>query len=152
MEYNTTREALIISEYGRHIQKLVDYAVTIKDDDLRNRTAKTIIEMMLYMNPQFRNVEEYRQKMWDHLIIMSNYKLKVDSPYPLPTEKEKTEKPQPLGYPKKSPRFRHYGINVQNLIKKLKAIDKPEKKKEGSEILASYMKLVYRSLISGIIF
>jgi len=84
MEYNTTREPLIISEYGRYIQKLVEHCMTIKDDDKRNRTAKTIIELMIQLNPQVRNLDEFRQKLWDHIIIISGYKLKVESPFPYP--------------------------------------------------------------------
>ena len=85
MEYNTTRAALSIREYGRHIQKMVDHILTIEDRKKRQEQAQVVIELMGFLNPHLKNVEDFRHKLWDHLFLISDFKLDVDSPYPIPT-------------------------------------------------------------------
>ncbi len=145
LAYNTQREHLIIPEYGRYVQQMIDYCTEIEEDEQRNRVARSIVELVAQMNPQMKTNEEFRQKIWDHLIIISGFKLKVDSPFPYPDRPVASVKPDPLPYPKKKPKFSHYGSHVENLVKKLKEIEEDAKRQEGSELLASYMKLVYKT-------
>ena len=85
MEYNSTRSPLIMKEYGRHIQKMVDYLGTINDKDERQKNIYAVIELMGFLNPHLKNVEDFRHKLWDHLFIISNFQLEVESPYPIPS-------------------------------------------------------------------
>ena len=85
MEYNTTRNHLEIREYGRHIQKMVEYVLTLEDREKRQKNAYALIELMGFLNPHLKNVEDFRHKLWDHLFLISDFKLDVESPYPLPT-------------------------------------------------------------------
>lgn len=143
MEYNSQRTKLMIREYGRYIQNLARAAAEIKDDEERNAAAGAIIELMSQANPQFRNIEEYRHKLWDHLFIISDFKLEVDSPYPKPGRREIAVKTSiPLPYPKHQIKFRHYGRNLETVIAKSKGMDE-EKRKGMAPVAANYMKLVY---------
>ena len=93
MEYNTTRNHLTIREYGRHIQKMAEYVLTIEDREKRQKNANALVELMGFLNPQLKNVEDFRHKLWDHLFLITDFKLDVDSPYPLPTRE--TQRPSP---------------------------------------------------------
>jgi hypothetical protein len=143
MDYNSQRPKLIIPEYGRITQKMAEYVCDIPDREKRNAAAPQLIEIMTTFNPQFKNIEEYRQRLWDHLYIMTDYKLDVDSPYPKPDKQKEAEKPEPLPYPRQNIRFRNYGKNVESLLEKIKEISDPEKKKSAEETVAYYMKLVH---------
>ena len=99
LEYNTQREKLIISEYGRHIQKMVDYAASLIDRVERQKMAEGIIDLMGELNPHLRDVDDFKHKLWDHLFIMSDFKLDVNSPYEKPELEKLFEKPEPLAYP-----------------------------------------------------
>ena len=101
MEYNTTRNHLIMKEYGRHIQKMVEYLLKIEDKETRQRNAYAVIELMGFLNPHLKNVEDFRHKLWDHLFLISDFTLDVESPYPVPTRETLKAKPQRLTYPKK---------------------------------------------------
>src|SRR4051812_21546805 len=117
MEYNSQRSKMIIPEYGRITQKMAEYVCTISDREKRNAAAQQLIEIMSMFNPQFRNIEEYRQRLWDHLYIMTDYQLDVDGPYPKPKKlKGGVEKPEPLPYPRQNIRFRNYGKNLEKLL------------------------------------
>lgn len=109
MEYNSTRAPLIMKEYGRHIQKMVDYLLTIKDKDERQKNIYAVIELMGFLNPHLKNVEDFRHKLWDHLFLISNFQLEVESPYPIPTREKLKAKPKPLHYPKRYPKYNHLG-------------------------------------------
>ncbi len=85
MEYNTTRNHLIMREYGRHIQRMIEYLLTIEDPEVREKNAAVVIELMGFLNPHLKNVEDFRHKLWDHLFLISDFKLDVSSPYPIPT-------------------------------------------------------------------
>ena len=143
MEYNTTRNHLIMREYGRHIQKMVDHILTIEDRERRQANAHAVIELMGFLNPHLRNVEDFRHKLWDHLFLISDFKLDVDSPYPIPTAETLRAKPAPLPYPKGHPKFSHLGVNIETIINKALREENPEKKAGFANAIAYYMKLTY---------
>lgn len=143
MEYNTTRNHLIMREYGRHIQKMVEYLLTIKDKEVRQRNAQAAIELMGFLNPHLKNVEDFRHKLWDHLFLISDFTLDVDSPYPIPTRETLKAKPERLLYPKKYPKFNHLGKNIEVVIDKALKEENPEKKQGFANAIAYYMKLTY---------
>lgn len=143
MEYNTTREHLIIREYGRHIQKMVDFILSIEDREKRTKNAFAIIELMGFLNPQVKQVEDYKHKLWDHLHIISDFKLDVDSPYPKPARETYNEKPDPMPYPDHSPRYHHLGKNIELLIEKALHEEDEEKKQGLANAIGYYMKLTY---------
>jgi hypothetical protein len=143
MEYNTTRNHLVIREYGRHIQKMVDHILTIEDRDRRQKQAHVVIELMGFLNPHLKNVEDFRHKLWDHLFLISDFKLDVDSPYPIPTREKLSAKPDPLPYPKRYPKYSHLGKNLEIVINKALA-EQDEAKRQGfANAIAYYMKLAY---------
>lgn len=143
MEYNTTRNFLVMREYGRHIQKMVEYLLSLEDREERQRNAYAVIELMGFLNPHLKNVEDFRHKLWDHLFLISDFKLDVESPYPIPTRETLKAKPQRLHYPKKYPRFNHLGKNIEVVIDKALQEDNPEKKQGFANAIAYYMKLTY---------
>lgn len=143
MEYNTTRNFLSMREYGRHIQKMVEKLIKIEDREVRQRSANAIIELMGFLNPHLKNIEDYKHKLWDHLFLISDYQLDVDSPYPIPTKEAIRAKPLPLSYPKKYPKFNHLGKNLESVIDKALAEENPEKRQGFANAIAYYMKLTY---------
>lgn len=143
MEYNTTRNHLIMKEYGRHIQKMVEYLLTLEDKEERQRNAYAVIELMGFLNPHLKNVEDFRHKLWDHLFLISDFALDVQSPYPIPTRETLKAKPKPLRYPKKYPKFNHLGKNIEVVIDKALKEENPEKKQGFANAIAYYMKLTY---------
>jgi hypothetical protein len=143
MEYNTTRNHLTMREYGRHIQKMVEYLLSIEDREKRQRNAMAAIELMGFLNPHLKNVEDFRHKLWDHLFLISDFKLDVESPYPIPTRETLKAKPEPLGYPKKYPKFNHLGKNIEVVINKALKEENPEKRQGFANAIAYYMKLTY---------
>ena len=143
MEYNTTRSYLTMREYGRHIQKMVDYLLTIEDKEKRQRNAMSLIELMGFLNPHLKNVEDFRHKLWDHLFLISDFKLQVDSPYPIPTRETLKARPEALGYPKRYPKFNHLGKNIEVVINKALKEENPEKRQGFANAIAYYMKLTY---------
>ena len=143
LEYNTSRNHLIIKEYGRHIQKMVEYLLTIEDKDKRQKNANTVIELMGILNPHLKNVEDFKHKLWDHLFLISDFKLDVESPYPIPTRESLKAKPDPLPYPKKYPKYNHLGKNIEVVIDKALKEENPEKKQAFANAIAYYMKLTY---------
>lgn len=143
MEYNTVREKINLAEYGRHIKRIVDNCIKIEDREHRNRTAHEIIELMGQLNPHLRNVEDFRHKLWDHLFMISEFKLDVDSPYPKTTKSQIIEKPEPLDYPQTKIRHRHYGKNVAALVSKAVEVEDPEKRLAFAQCIGNYMKLTY---------
>ena len=143
MEYNTTRNHLIMKEYGRHIQKMVEYLLSIENKEERQRNAYAVIELMGFLNPHLKNVEDFRHKLWDHLFLISDFTLDVESPYPIPTRETLKAKPERLGYPKRYPRFNHLGKNIEVVIDKALNEENPEKKQGFANAIAYYMKLTY---------
>jgi hypothetical protein len=145
MEYNTARSHLVIREYGRHIQKMVDHLLTIEDKERRQRQAQVVIELMGVLNPHLKNVEDFRHKLWDHLFLISDFKLDVDSPYPIPTAEKLRRKPDPLPYPKRYPKYSHLGKNLEIVIDKALKEENPEKRQGFANAIAYYMKLAYNN-------
>jgi hypothetical protein len=143
MEYNTTRSDMSMREYGRHIQKMVEYLLTIEDREKRQEQAQSVIELMGFLNPHLRNVEDFRHKLWDHLFFISDFKLDVDSPYPIPQRETYKQKPDPLPYPKRYPKYSHLGKNLEIVIDKALEEEDPEKKAGFANSIAYYMKLAY---------
>ena len=143
MEYNTTRSGMSMREYGRHIQKMVEYLLSIEDREKRQQQTQVVIELMGFLNPHLSNVEDFRHKLWDHLFFISDFKLDVDSPYPIPQKETYKQKPDPLPYPKRHPKFSHLGKNLEIIIDKALKEENPEKKAGFSNAIAYYMKLAY---------
>lgn len=116
--YNTSRPSLILKEYGRNMQMLVEHIKTIEDKEKRSESAYVLIELMKLINPNVKNIQENTQKIWDDLYIMSDFDLDIDSPYPMPEREILNKKPEPMGYQSTEIKYKHYGRNIQLLIKK----------------------------------
>lgn len=132
-------------EYGRHIQKMIEHVLTIEDPERRQRNAQVVIELMGFLNPHLKNVEDFRHKLWDHLFLISDFKLDVKSPYPIPTKETLKAKPKPLPYPKRHPKFSHLGKNLELIINKALKEENPDKKLGFANAIAYYMKLAYNN-------
>ncbi|MCH5599713.1 DUF4290 domain-containing protein [Niabella ginsengisoli] len=145
MEYNTTRNHLAMREYGRHVQKMVEHILTIEDPNRRQNNTEAVIELMGFLNPHLKNVEDFRHKLWDHLFLIADFKIDVESPYPTPTREALKAKPQPLPYPKRSSKFSHLGKNLEDIINKALAEQDPEKRQGFANAIAYYMKLAYNN-------
>lgn len=145
MEYNTEKDPLVISEYGRNVQNLINYAKTVEDKELRQKYAERIVALMYQMNPDNKNINNYRAKLWSHLLRIADYDIDVDAPEDSILAKEDVVKPEPLHYAKAVRRHRHYGSNVKRLIEKAIAMEDGPKKDAFAETIARYMKLAYRT-------
>lgn len=145
MKYNTGRNNIEMREYGRHLQKMVDFAVNIQDSKERQAAAESIVQLMAILNPQLRNTNDYKQKLWDHLFVISKFQLNVESPYPIPTEASSRIKPANLPYPQKRIKLKHYGKNVESLVKKAIEMEDDGKKEIFTEIIGNFMKMAYKS-------
>lgn len=143
MEYNTDRPQLRIPEYGRNVHNMVRHCMSIDDKDKRNRVARSIIDVIGNLNPHLRDAPDFKHKLWDHLFVMSNFELDVDSPYPIPTPETFTEKPDLISYPQKSIRYRHYGNIVQNMVKYAIAMEDGDMKDAMVHSIAIQMKKSY---------
>lgn len=144
MEYNTTRPKLVIREYGRNVQKLVEKSMTIEDRKERTRSANNIVKIMAQLNPNPNNQEEELQKFWDHLFIISDFKLDVDGPFPSPDPSILNTKPERLSYKVRNYKYRYYGIIVEQLIDKAAEMKEGTERKDAIDMVASYMKQSYR--------
>ncbi|MDI1315859.1 DUF4290 domain-containing protein [Flavobacterium sp.] len=145
LEYNAERSHLIIPEYGRHLQKLIDQAAIIEDRVERNKAAKYIIQVMGNLNPHLRDVLDFQHKLWDQIFIMSDFKLDVDSPYPIPTREVIHLKPERLAYPQKYPKYRYYGNNIKYMIDVANSWEEGEMKSALVKVIANHMKKSYLS-------
>ena len=134
-----------MSEYGRYVQKVIDHAVKLEDRKERQVVADNLIHLMGILNPQLRNTADYKQKLWDHLFIISKFQLDVDSPYPKPTEATAHIKPSYMPYPQKRIKLKHYGRNVEALVKKAIAMEDEGKKELFTEIIGNFMKMAYKN-------
>ena len=140
LDYNTQRERLVLPEYGREVQKMVDYAIALPTKAERQRCAETIVSIMERMFPQTRENADSKQKLWDHLAIMSGFKLDIDSPVDITEAKNIMKKPQPLGYPTEKNPVKHYGSLVFELFEKLKAMQPGPERDELTRLTANQMK------------
>lgn len=143
MEYNSGRSRLFIPEYGRHIQKLIDYAISLDDREERNMIAKAIVNVMGQLNPHLRDITDFKHKLWDHLFIISEFKLDVDSPYDTPTELTYKVKPKLVAYPARDFRWRHYGAIIEQMIKEIIPMEENPSKDQIVVNLANFMKMLY---------
>jgi hypothetical protein len=143
MEYNTTRKYLVMPEYGRNIQKMILYATTVEDRAKRTRVATTIVSIMAQMHPKVKEAGDYKQKLWDHLFIISDFKLDVDGPYPPPPKDVLYHKPQPLSYLDEDIKYRHYGHNIQRIIEKAIEYEDGPEKDALIKTIANHMKKSY---------
>lgn len=143
MDYNTQRKKLLLPEYGRNIQSMVDYLLTIEDRDKRTEQAYAVIDVMGNLNPQLRDVPDFRHKLWDHLAIMSDFKLDIDAPYELPEREILHKSPEKIPYSSGTIRARHYGKSVEKLVEKIKETTDPEQRRALIALTANHMKKSY---------
>ncbi len=143
MQYNTSRELMTIREYGRGIHTMVKYLMTIEDREKRQKNAEAIIEVMAILSPQQKAIEDYQHKLWDHLYLISDYKLDVDCPYPIPTQEVKERKPDPLPYPKSKIKWNHFGKKFETIFDKALVEIDDEKKQGYIHVLILFMRVAY---------
>src|ERR1700744_4331915 len=142
-DYNSTRNKLILSEYGRNVQNMVKYIVALPTKEERNRYAQVVIDLMGFLNPHLRDVADFKHKLWDHLHIISDFQIDVDAPYPKPSPDVIHLKPEPLKYPHQRIRYKHYGKTIELMMEKAKTIEEPERKQHMVQSIANFMKMAY---------
>lgn len=142
-DYNTSREKMIIPEYGRNIHKMVNHIATIEDREERNKAARTIISIMGNMNPHLRDINDFKHKLWDHLALMSEFKLDIDFPYEPPQPSTFTEKPKTVPYNNYPIRYKHYGKILEQMIRTASEMEEGEKKETLIHLIANHMKKSY---------
>jgi hypothetical protein len=140
LEYNTEREHLIIPEYGRHLQKMINYAKELPTKEERNKVSKAIISVMGNLQPHLRDVPDFQHKLWDQLFIMADFELDADSPYPQPSKDELQARPEPLTYPQNHPKYRFYGNNIKTMIDVANTWEEGELKDALIYTIANHMK------------
>ncbi len=143
MEYNTQRTKLMFSEYGRNVKKLIDYAITIEDREKRTAFAKIIVGVMGQVNPQAKEIGDYKHKLWDHLFILSGFQLDVDCPYPIVRRDQIELKPESLHYKNNHIKYRHYGKNMERIIEKVIEYPKGDEQDRLIELIANHLKKSY---------
>ena len=142
LTYNSKLKKLVLPEYGRNIQQMVDYCVTIEDREERNHCAYSIINTMGNLFPELRNEAEYKHKLWDHLAIMSDFQLDIDYPYPVVTESALATQPEPVKYRLERIKFRHYGKIMERMIERACEYPEGEEREALVMLLANHMKKV----------
>lgn len=145
LEYNSQRPHLIIPEYGRYVQKLIDQITVIEDREKRNKGARYVISVLGNLNPHLRDVPDFQHKLWDQLFIMSDFKLDIDSPYPIPTRDVIALKPERLNYPQNFPKYRFYGNNIKYMIDVACKWEDGELKNALIIVIANHMKKCFLS-------
>jgi hypothetical protein len=142
-DYNTTRNKLILPEYGRNIQKMVKHVKSIEDREERNKAARTVIAVMGNLNPHLRDVQDFKHKLWDHLAIIADFDLDIDSPYVLPEKAELEQPPSKVDYNQHSIRYKHYGRSITLMIEKAVELEPGEEKEDLVRMIAYHMKKSY---------
>ena len=142
-DYNTQRKRMALPEYGRNVQKMVDHIKTIEDREERNRAAKTIIQIMGNLNPQIRDIGDFKHKLWDHLAIIADFNLDIDSPYPPPEREKFIEKPLQVPYPQGDIRFLHYGRIIELMIDAAIEMEEGKDKEYLTNLIVNQMKKSY---------
>lgn len=142
-DYNSSRDKLILPEYGRNIQKMVNHIKTIEDRDERNKAAKTVIGVMGNLNPHLRDVNDFKHKLWDHLAIISDFDLDIDSPYEWPERESLQSKPEKVPYSQHAIKKKHYGRSIVLMIDKAVALEPGEEKDDLVKMIAYHMKKSY---------
>ncbi|PKH51265.1 DUF4290 domain-containing protein [Tenacibaculum sp. Bg11-29] len=143
LEYNSERDHLIIPEYGRHIQKLINHCIALETKEERNIMAKAIVDVMGNLQPHLRDVPDFKHKLWDQLHIIADFQLDADSPYEIPSKEELIEKPKKMDYPKSASRYRYYGNNIQTMINIALTWEEGEKREALVFTIANHMKKCY---------
>ncbi len=142
-DYNTSRNRLYLPEYGRNVQKMVNHICTIEDREERNKAARTIIGIMGNLNPHLREQGDFKHKLWDHLYIISDFRIDVDSPYETPEPEQLKQKPSPIPYNQNRIKYKHYGHSLEMMIKKALEMEEGEEKEQLIAVLANHMKKSY---------
>ena len=140
LEYNTEREHLIIPEYGRHLQKMINHAKSRPTKEERNKVAQAIISVMGNLQPHLRDVPDFKHKLWDQLFIMSDFKLDADSPFDMPSKEVLNARPEPLPYPQNHPKYRFYGSNIKTMIDVANTWETGDMKEALMFTIANHMK------------
>jgi len=143
MEYNTSREDVKLPEYGRNVEKMIQHALSLEDRAQRNLAAEEIIRVMGQLNPQLRDIAEYTHILWDHLFIMSEFKLDVECPYPIPDAESAKKRPERIAYPDGNMKYKHYGKSIPGYIKSAIEMPEGEEKMELVRSIANMMKRAY---------
>ncbi|MFZ5939308.1 MAG: DUF4290 domain-containing protein [Bacteroidota bacterium] len=142
-DYNTSRKQLILPEYGRNIQKMVDHVLTIEDREERNMAARTLIGVMGNLNPHLRDYSDFKHKLWDHLAIIADFKLDIDYPYEIVKPEVLEQKPNKTPYNQNNIRYKHYGHSISLMIKKAVEMEEGEEKEDLIKMIANHMKKSY---------
>jgi len=142
-DYNTQRDFLRMPEYGRNLQRMVQYMMSVPDINKRKELAHVIVSVMANLNPHYRENLDFKHKLWDHLSIIADFNLDIETPYPKPTPDVLTQKPNRVPYCKNSIKIKHYGKNIENMLAEAKAIDDPQRKQILLNQIANYMKRLY---------
>jgi hypothetical protein len=142
-EYNTSREGIILKEYGRNVQKLVNYIRTVPDKNKRTELATTLIELIKQLAPVAKEAQENPQRMWDDLYIMADFNLDVDNPFTTPDRTILFKKPRKMEYPQNNVRFRHYGKNIERLVKEAVKKEDPKEREEAAIYIGKLMKTFF---------
>jgi hypothetical protein len=142
-DYNTSRKKLVLPEYGRNIQKMVDYIMAQENKDERNRLAQALINVMGNLNPHLRDIHDFKHKLWDHIAIMSDFKLDIDYPYDIPVAATFQEKPKIVPYPQSEIRYKHYGKILEYMIEYACNMQEGDEKRALIQIIANHMKKSY---------
>ena len=150
-DYNTKRKKLVLPEYGRNVQKIVNHVLTIEDRDERNLAAQSIINVMGNINPHLRDVSDFKHKLWDHLAIMSDFKLDIDSPYEKPLPSVLFAKPRIIPYRNYKIKYKHYGKSLELLINKAVELEDDDEKNALVEIIANHMKKSFLTWNRGVV-
>jgi hypothetical protein len=142
-DYNTQRKRMALPEYGRNVQKMVDHIKTIENRDERNRAARTIIQIMGNLNPQIRDTGDFKHKLWDHLALIADFDLDIDSPYAPPEQEKLTEKPKQVPYKQGDIRYLHYGRIIELMIDAASDMADGEEKEYLTNLIVNQMKKSY---------
>ena len=145
MDYNTSKGDIVIPEYGRNIQLLIEHSKTIEDKTERQAFVETVVDLMQRLHPQTRNVEDYIAKLWSHVFRIADYDLDVDPPCEILSREEVYKRPEALPYPVNDVKYRHYGKNVQEMVRKAAAMEDDEMQEEYVQVIGSYMKMAYKT-------
>lgn len=143
LDYNTQRDKLHMPEYGRHVQKMVEYVASLPDKEKRNEQIQSVVQVMGTLNPQLRDINDFKHKLWDHVHVISDFKIDIDSPYATPTRESLSNRPNPIPLQKTPVKAAHYGRNIQNMIEVIAQREDDEVKTYMIKTLASYMKQQY---------
>ena len=143
LDYNTQRDKLHMPEYGRHVQKMIEYVASLPDKQKRNEQIQSVVQVMGTLNPQLRDINDFKHKLWDHVHVISDFNIDIDSPYPTPTRESLSTAPNPIPLQTTPVKAAHYGRNIQNMIDVIAQREDDDVKTYMIKTLASYMKQQY---------